>query len=68
MQKIILALLWVFLGVQGNGLAFAEGTIFQSYVKPLPAPDFCLEDLRQKWIDIKEYRGQVILLNFWATW
>jgi cytochrome oxidase Cu insertion factor (SCO1/SenC/PrrC family) len=46
----------------------AEQTIFQTYAKPMPAPDFSLEDLQGKMVDLQELRGQVVLINFWATW
>jgi len=36
--------------------------------KPIPAPDFTLEDIDAKKFSLKDYRGKVILLNFWATW
>jgi hypothetical protein len=42
--------------------------IFQSYKKPLPLPEFSLENLEGKTVNIRDYRGQVILLNFSATW
>jgi hypothetical protein len=48
---------------QGGGASH-----FQSYAKPLPLPDFSLEDLQGKMVQIKDYRGKVILFNFWATW
>lgn len=34
----------------------------------LPAPDFTLEDIDAKKFSLKDYRGKVIMLNFWATW
>jgi len=46
----------------------AAQNIFQSYAKPLRAPEFSLEDLQGKMIDIRDYKGRVIILNFWATW
>jgi cytochrome oxidase Cu insertion factor (SCO1/SenC/PrrC family) len=46
----------------------AEQTIFHAYAKPMRAPDFSLENLQGKMVDLKELRGQVILINFWATW
>ena len=46
----------------------AAPSLFQSYAKPLRAPEFSLEDLQGKMINIGDYKGQVILLNFWATW
>jgi hypothetical protein len=47
--------------------ASAQGT-FQAFPKPQAAPDFALENLQGKRVDIRDHRGQVILLNFWATW
>ena len=32
------------------------------------APDLGLPDLTGKIQDLKDYRGKVVLLNFWATW
>ncbi|MGB5337502.1 MAG: TlpA disulfide reductase family protein [Gammaproteobacteria bacterium] len=32
------------------------------------APDFVLEDMDGKRHTLQDYRGQVVLLNFWATW
>ncbi len=32
------------------------------------APDFSLLDLRGRRVGLKEFRGKIILLNFWATW
>ncbi len=43
-------------------------TVFQAYTKPQVAPDFSLESLQGKRVDSRDHRGQVILLDFWATW
>jgi peroxiredoxin len=32
------------------------------------APDFSLLDLHGKKVGLKQFRGKIILLNFWATW
>jgi thiol-disulfide isomerase/thioredoxin len=32
------------------------------------APDFTLKDLRGHDVKLSEYRGHVVLLDFWATW
>jgi len=32
------------------------------------APDFTRVDLDQRPVSLADYRGKVILLNFWATW
>lgn len=33
-----------------------------------PAPDFQAVDLKGQELSLKKYRGQVVLLDFWATW
>jgi hypothetical protein len=43
-------------------------SVFQSYTKPQAVPDFSIQNLQGKQVDIRDHRGQVILLNFWATW
>ena len=51
------------------GVENASGqTVFQTYTRPQVAPDFSLESLQGKRVNIGDHRGQVILLDFWATW
>jgi cytochrome oxidase Cu insertion factor (SCO1/SenC/PrrC family) len=63
---------FLLLGLRGPDLAWSQGggsaSIFQSYAKPLPLPDFSLEDLQGNAVQIQAFKGKVILLNFWATW
>ena len=33
-----------------------------------PAPEFALQDNSGKTVSLKDYRGKVVLLDFWATW
>jgi len=32
------------------------------------APNFYLEDLKGKKLELKNFKGKVVFLNFWATW
>jgi thiol-disulfide isomerase/thioredoxin len=36
--------------------------------EPVPAPDFVLENMDGERRSLKDYRGKVVLINFWATW
>ena len=41
------------------------------YISPLlhkPAPDFTLLDLNGKKVSLARYKGNAVLINFWATW
>jgi peroxiredoxin len=33
-----------------------------------PAPEFTLKDASRKTVKLKDYRGKVVLLDFWTTW
>ena len=35
---------------------------------PVAAPDFTLVDLDEQTHKLSDYRGKVVMLNFWATW
>jgi len=35
---------------------------------PAPAPEFTLDDMDEEQHSLKDLRGKVVLLNFWATW
>ena len=35
---------------------------------PYPAPDFELPNLNGGQVDLSDFRGKAVLLNFWATW
>jgi len=60
--------LWL-AGVDISSVPTASGQgVFQSYTKPQAVPDFSLQNLQGKPVNIRDHRGQVILLNFWATW
>ena len=38
------------------------------FEKGAPAPNFTLPDLNGKMVSLADYKGQVVLLNIWATW
>jgi len=34
----------------------------------VPAPDFSLQDLRGNALSLADFKGKVLVINFWATW
>jgi thiol-disulfide isomerase/thioredoxin len=32
------------------------------------APEFALQDLQGKQVSLDQYKGQIVILDFWATW
>ena len=41
---------------------------YQSALTEKPAPDFMLRDLKGNQVSLSDFRGQPVVLNFWATW
>jgi peroxiredoxin len=70
MAAILVAVIagWLF---SGGGLqrllALTSGPVSTGDVGQ-PAPDFALEDTTGRSIKLADYRGKVVLINFWATW
>lgn len=58
--------LWIAIALAGVLLAtlLFEGDDFQ----PKLAPDFSLQSLEDEPISLSDYRGQVVVMDFWATW
>ncbi len=47
---------------------FAGATCMKAEETDPPAPDFSLKDLQGRTITLADYKGKVLILNFWATW
>ncbi len=46
----------------------ADGVALRASKDRKPAPDFSLKDSNGTSVKLSDYRGKVVLLNFWATW
>ncbi len=49
-------------------LALAAGVVLATPAPSQPAPDFTLKSTEGRNLRLGEQRGQVVMLNFWATW
>ena len=49
-------------------MLFAAGQIQAASTAAGPAPDFTLKSNTGKNIKLSELRGQVVMINFWASW
>lgn len=77
--SVVLALALILGGVwvlrwasQDRSRQRADKTAAQQYVASIsqmaPAPDFALQTVDGQMVKLGDYRGQVVLLNTWATW
>jgi thiol-disulfide isomerase/thioredoxin len=49
-------------------LSVSPGSSAANPKAPKPAPDLSLKDLDGKDLSLAQYKGKVVLVNFWATW
>lgn len=73
---------WLFAGLMAVALAWGPSLSDAGQPSPTPtqhadrnsvrvgdeAPNFHLRDLQGRTISLSQFRGKVVLLNFWATW
>jgi thiol-disulfide isomerase/thioredoxin len=55
-------------GAAPPGVEPPEALLVQSYPNPLPLPAVILTDGDDRQVALDRFLGQVVLLNFWATW
>ena len=67
MRNIVLILVLLVL-VGGAVYIYSNMPTTVSVVAGEVAPDFQLEDTKGNQVSLSDYRGKVVMLNFWATW
>ena len=58
-------LTWV---VAFRGPVTAPSSDIGAVSRGLVAPNFTLKDLAGRTVSLEDFRGQIVLVNFWATW
>lgn len=65
---VISVIAFFLLGNVLNGLTQSLESGVQELNTPVEAPDFTLTETGGRKISLKQLRGKVVLLNFFATW
>lgn len=80
LDKLFFLILLCFLGcdngtaqrkIEKKSIATSKDTRTSKKVKTVNAtmaPDFTLADLEGNWVSMNQFKGKVVLLNFWGTW
>src|SRR3569833_1065763 len=62
-SRVLVLLACAILSMHGKASAQSSSDLLHKL-----APQFSRPDLNGRQINLKDYRGKVVLLNFWATW
>ena len=68
LHVIITASIFVISGATASPSAGEKPQTLTKIDGPPPAPDFRLEDQGGNFISLAELKGNVVIINFWATW
>lgn len=66
--------IFIFFGLSNINKSFISSEVstlsepFANHILDTPSPNFELENIYGKLINLDDYRGHTVLINFWATW
>ena len=67
MRRLLLIIVVLILG--GGGIyIYSNLPATPSVAIGKPAPEFLLEDTKGNKVSLSDFRGKVVMVNFWATW
>jgi peroxiredoxin len=49
-------------------VSLTQDSTLKAGAERMPAPEFALKDVNGATVKMADYKGKVVLLNFWATW
>ncbi|MFQ6604978.1 MAG: peroxiredoxin family protein [Fidelibacterota bacterium] len=52
----------------GKSQSTQQAKEMQQKTGKIMAPDFTLADVNGEWVSLSDFKGKVVLLNFWGTW
>lgn len=59
---------WSVHGLAAQEINYKRLPNLQQMKDSTPTPDFTLPDPAGKKVSLKNFRGKLVMLNFWATW
>jgi len=66
---LLFAVIWFYAGCRSQaGDSSAQTRQSQRSGPKTMAPDFTLQDINGKSVSLKDFRGKVVFIDFWATW
>jgi cytochrome c biogenesis protein CcmG/thiol:disulfide interchange protein DsbE len=64
----LLGTAWIAYSKEDEGLIAADSSLTEAPIPGYLAPDFTLTSTQGEQISLHDFRGQPVILNFWATW
>lgn len=65
---LLAVMVWADHKFPASGSPSASAPAGEAASKPTDAPNVTIKDLNDKDVTLQQYKGQVVLVNFWATW